>query len=86
MLALERDAGGVFNISGGQPHAIADVVTMLARVTPGEVRPVYADRVGEKLDFWMDIGRASDVLDYSPQVRLQEGLRRHYEWAVHVAS
>jgi UDP-glucose 4-epimerase len=85
-LALEREVGGLFNISSGQPHSIRKVLEILAHVVPADIRPVFADRPGEKFDFWMDNARAKEILGFGPQVALPEGLRRQYEWAVSEAA
>jgi dTDP-L-rhamnose 4-epimerase len=84
-LALEtpQAAGEVFNIGSGEPHTVRDVAARLARVMGKEgIRPDILGkyRVGDIRHCYADIGKARQVLGYSPQVRLDEGLAELSSW------
>jgi UDP-glucose 4-epimerase len=80
VLALQRRSPGVFNISAGHAHSIAEVLHVLMGIHGAGVRPVYEPRRGEKFDFCLDISRARTNLGYAPEIPLHIGLRQQYEW------
>jgi UDP-glucose 4-epimerase len=80
-LAVESRQGGVFNISAGQPHSIAEVLQILLQIHGASVAPLYAERQGEKYDFWFDISQARANLGYTPATPLRVGLYEQYRWA-----
>jgi nucleoside-diphosphate-sugar epimerase len=72
--------GETFNIAGGTRCSIYEVVKLLEEIrgAPLKVRFVEEER-GEVYDTWADTSRAAQVMGYSPQVTLREGLRRELE-------
>jgi UDP-glucose 4-epimerase len=79
--AVARRPGGTFNLSGGAPVPVAKVVEILMRIAGTDLRPVHANRQGERVDLVFDIARAREALNFVPRTTLEEGLRRQYEWA-----
>jgi UDP-glucuronate 4-epimerase len=83
LLALGRTAGGVrvFNLGSGSPVSLTELVSALevasgltARFVPepaplGDVEATFAD-----------ITRAMTELGWSPEVRLEDGLRTVFDW------
>jgi dTDP-L-rhamnose 4-epimerase len=84
-LALDVPAAAdcVFNIGSGQHYTIAEIATRVARaldksyIAP-EVSGKY--RVGDIRHCYADITRARNVLGYTPNVDLDDGLSELAEW------
>jgi len=70
-------SGRVFNIANGQSVSINEVLEVLKRLTGRtDVSAEYADpRVGDVRDSLADLGAARSVLEYSPQIGVEEGLQ-----------
>jgi UDP-glucose 4-epimerase len=75
-------SGRVFNIANGQSVSINEVLEVLKRLTGRtDVSAEYADpRVGDVRDSLADLGAARSVLEYSPQIGLEEGLQLTLDW------
>jgi UDP-glucuronate 4-epimerase len=82
MLALERgEAGGVYNIGGGEVRDLNSVITTIERLT-GKRAEIERQpgRPGDQLHTRADIHRAAETLGYQPLTPLDEGLRLQVEW------
>lgn len=84
LLAMEapRVAGKVYNIGGGSPASLEELVMTLNRLLGTQIEPVR--RRAEPLDFRHnrpDISRAQTELGFCPAISLEEGLRRYLESA-----
>jgi dTDP-L-rhamnose 4-epimerase len=84
-LALETPAaaGEVFNIGSGEPHTVRDVAARLGRVMGKEhIQPDILGkyRVGDIRHCFADISKAEEILGYSPQVRLDDGMVELSSW------
>ncbi|MEJ7928934.1 NAD-dependent epimerase/dehydratase family protein [Ramlibacter sp. AN1015] len=84
-LALETPeaAGEVFNVGSGEPQTVRAVAARLARVMGKEgIDPEILGkyRVGDIRHCFADIGKAQQVLGYTPQVRLDDGMSELAEW------
>ncbi|HET8748156.1 MAG TPA: NAD-dependent epimerase/dehydratase family protein, partial [Ramlibacter sp.] len=84
-LALETPeaAGEVFNVGSGEPHTVRDIAAKLAQVVGKEhIRPEILGkyRVGDIRHCFADISKASRILGYTPQVRLEDGLVELASW------
>ena len=81
ILALEKDVGGAFNISGGSRVSINKLYWMIAGILNINREPVYvADRPGDIKHSYADISRAERLLGYKPIYSLEEGLRETVDW------
>lgn len=88
-LALTAGDGGVFNIGGGEPLALADAAARVARALGEELAPEITGqyRTGDIRHCVLDLGRARAVLGYEPAVALADGLADLAHWvADHKAS
>jgi dTDP-L-rhamnose 4-epimerase len=79
----EGVAGGVFNIGGGESFSVREVAERIGEVlglsqVGTEVTGKY--RAGDIRNCFSDISRAREVLGYTPQVSIEEGLRELAEW------
>ena len=81
ILAMEKDVGGVFNISGGGRVSINELYWIIADILDIDKKPVYvADRPGDIKHSYADISRAEELLSYIPQHSLKDGLKETVEW------
>jgi CDP-glucose 4,6-dehydratase len=85
--ALGSDGGSVrgeaFNAGGGEPHAVGDVVTLIAELAGTGVEPDIqgsGNPEGEIDRQWVDATKIRERTGWEPQVELEEGLRRTIEW------
>jgi dTDP-L-rhamnose 4-epimerase len=84
-LALETPAaaGEVFNIGSGEARTVREIAQRLAAVTGREhLQPEITGkyRVGDIRHCFADISKARDILGYTPQVKLDDGLAELAAW------
>lgn len=74
-----------FNIGGGAPASVMDVLALLRAMVAGELQVSHlpAER-GDVRDTAADVRQARDVLLYRPQTGLEEGLRAQLDWMLEV--
>jgi CDP-glucose 4,6-dehydratase len=83
--ALDRDEvrGEAFNAGGGSPHAVGEVVELIARLAGTDVEPRIlgtGNPEGEIDRQYVDPAKIREVMGWKPQVELEEGLRRTIDW------
>jgi UDP-glucose 4-epimerase len=83
LAAAESDAGGGFNIGTGTETSVLDIVELFKTLGGGDAfDPEMAPpRLGELERSWIDVSRAREVLGWSAQVGLEDGMRRTLEWS-----
>ena len=73
--------GEVFNIGGGSRVTLIELLTIMEQVIGRPIRKNYVERaVGDARHTSADITKAKQILSYSPQVSLLEGLTKEWEW------
>jgi UDP-glucuronate 4-epimerase len=78
-----NDAAGVYNLGGGTPASVRQVLAILEKLAGRPARlKIEKDPVGEPKATWADTSRARQGLGFRPGVSLEEGLRRQWEWQV----
>lgn len=73
----------VFNIGSGNHYTIREIAENMAAVLGiDSIDPVISGkyRVGDIRHCFADVGLAKEIIDYNPQVSLQEGLLELSEW------
>ena len=85
VLALETPeaANEVFNIGSGNAYTIVEIAEKFAKILNKEyIKPEISGkyRVGDIRHCFADISKAKAILDYEPQVSLEEGLIELAEW------
>jgi CDP-glucose 4,6-dehydratase len=84
--ALDGDGparGEAFNAGGGRPVSVREVVDTLGRVAGGPLGATYDaanTTPGEISRQYVDIAKIGRLCGWSPQVDLEEGLRRTLDW------
>ena len=77
----EAAAGAVFNIATGASTSVLELLRTLNRVHDSDIQPRFEPaRPGEIMNSRADISAARHVLNFEPQVSLEEGLRETLEY------
>jgi len=70
-----------FNIGSGFATSVNALYEEMVRIISAKIDAVHAEsRPGELMESRLDITRARDILGFSPQVNLPEGLRQTVVW------
>jgi UDP-glucose 4-epimerase len=78
--AVGRD-GGVFNVGTGAETSVVELYQLCRRVSGSSLEAEQAPaRLGELQRSVLDAGRAERELGWRPEVSLENGLRRTWEW------
>ena len=73
--------GEVFNIGGGSRVVLTDVLATMEKVIGQPIRKNYVERaMGDARHTSADVSKAQSILGYQPQVSLEEGLIKEWEW------
>jgi CDP-glucose 4,6-dehydratase len=81
--ALPGVAGEAFNAGGDAPHSVLEVVSLLCKVAGADVEPDIQGKGklhGEIDRQFVDSTKLRERTGWSPQVSLEEGLRRTVAW------
>lgn len=74
-------AGEVFNVGCGVRTSLNQVVGAMNQILGTQLEPIYEPaRIGDVRHSLADIGKAGKLLEFSPSVSLQDGLRRVLNW------
>jgi UDP-glucose 4-epimerase len=77
----ERAAGKAYNIGGGDPYDLLDILAELERIMGPTQPPRHTDpRAGDVKHTFADLSAARADLEYHPKVGVAEGLERTVEW------
>jgi UDP-glucose 4-epimerase len=81
ILAMQRDAVGVFNIGSGDRTTILRLAGAVMEIGGLSREPVFEKpRPGDIRDSVADVSRARDVIGYRPKVHLADGLQETFRW------
>lgn len=71
----------IFNISGGEPITLNDLVSLIGKVTGRmiETKHVNSDKPDIRC-LWSSHEKAKNALGYEPKTPLEEGIRKTYEY------
>ena len=78
LLALQPGKRGVYNIGSGTPTTMSELAQKISRVfSEGKAKILYQpERADGNASIKLDISKASDELNYQPQISLECGLRK----------
>jgi UDP-glucose 4-epimerase len=78
---LSGRPGCVYNVGGGEPVALSEVLRVIESVTARPLRIRRQDaQKGDMRDTFADTTSARRDLGFHPTVPLAEGLAREWEW------
>ena len=73
--------GEVFNIGGGSRVTLIELLNIMEQVIGQPIHKKYVEKAkGDARHTSADITKAKNILGYSPQVSLVEGLTQEWEW------
>jgi nucleoside-diphosphate-sugar epimerase len=78
---LERLGYEAINLGGDRPVRLSSIIDQIAELLGRE--PLIEHRPAHPADVpatWADVGKAGQLLGWSPQISVEEGLRRSVEW------
>jgi nucleoside-diphosphate-sugar epimerase len=82
--AYETETGyEIINLGGNRPHELNYVIDLIEKYLGKKAEKIY--KPFHKADLkatWADIEKAKEILNWEPQVPLEEGLKRSVEWHV----
>ncbi|MFN6946806.1 MAG: SDR family oxidoreductase [Cytophagaceae bacterium] len=71
----------VFNIAVGEKTTLNQLAGSIAEIAGSSIKPVHrSPRMGDIPFSHADISKAEGLLDYKPEVRINEGLKHTVEW------
>jgi nucleoside-diphosphate-sugar epimerase len=74
--------GDVFNVAGGTNISVNEVLAIIEEIHGSRLNVRYIEAVaGDVIRTGGDISKIQGSLGWTPVVGIEEGLRRHYEWA-----
>jgi nucleoside-diphosphate-sugar epimerase len=77
----DRLKGEVVNIGNPDEHNILEIATTIKKLTGSNSEIVYVDRPeDDPTRRQPDISKAQGLLDFTPQIALEEGLQRTIDW------
>ncbi|MDD1671241.1 MAG: NAD-dependent epimerase/dehydratase family protein [Methanomicrobiales archaeon] len=81
ILAMQRDAVGIFNIGSGEGTSIRDLARVVMEMGGLSREPVFGKpRPWDARESVADISRARDMMGFRPRVHLADGLRETLDW------
>ena len=73
--------GEVFNIGGGSRVTLIKLLTIMERVIGQPIKKKYVQKAaGDARHTSADVNKAKRILNYIPQVSLEEGLSKQWHW------
>jgi nucleoside-diphosphate-sugar epimerase len=75
------EEAAVMNIGSGRSIPLAGVIDLIGEITGRNIEIEYSGfEKGDMRDTFADISMAREILGYSPQMEMRDGLREEYEW------
>ena len=73
--------GEVFNVGGGSRVTLMELLAIMERIIEQPIRQNHvAKAAGDARHTSADVTKAKEILGYSPQVSLADGLAKEWEW------
>ncbi|WP_270179512.1 NAD-dependent epimerase/dehydratase family protein [Alkalihalobacillus sp. CinArs1] len=82
-LTLKRQSSQseIFNLGSGTPVSLDELITILQEYFPEGKLFERPHRAGDVKHTWSNISKAQEMLGYTPDIGINEGIRRTVEWA-----
>ncbi len=73
--------GEIYNIGGGNRQKLEDIFPVMEDICQKKIKIVQKNKQkGDVLHTYADIEKAEKDLNYSPEITVQEGLKKEWEW------
>lgn len=74
-------AGEIINVASGRAYTLLDLITKINSLLNSNIKPVFkSPKIGEIRHSLADVTKATKLLDYSPEIDFEDGLRRMIRW------
>src|SRR5437773_9908435 len=71
----------VYNIGCGYQTVLLDLFQKLKKISSSDIEQTHiSDRPGDVKHSLADISKAKNLLGYDPQISVEEGLKKTFEW------
>ena len=81
LAANSMSKGEVFNIGGGSRISVNELIGLLEVISGNKAKVKYIERQkGDVGDTLASITKATKLLKWYPKIRIEEGLKRYFEW------
>lgn len=75
-LKYENESYSIFNIGSGKPIELEDMISTIEEALGKTIKRDYQEeKPGDVPQTWADISRARKLLDYNPEIKLNEGIK-----------
>lgn len=79
--SVTEAVGEIFNIGGGSRVVLAEVLQKMEEVVGKPMKKSYIQKaMGDARHTAADVSKARKILDYQPQVSLEDGLTKEWYW------
>lgn len=80
-IAYEEEEFNIFNLGGSATTSLSDLISMLEK-TLGKPAVInqQPDQPGDVPRTFADVSKSNQILDYSPQTPIAEGLKKYVQW------
>lgn len=76
-----NDVNGVFNVGKGESITINELARLVQEASGISIKIEYANsRLGEVIHCKADINRIKNIINYTPQIGIKNGLKEYFDW------
>lgn len=80
-LTANKVGGESFNIASGHDYSVNQILELICKNLNKKCNPIFGPRrKGDALRTYANISKAKKLLDWTPQISLQQGLERTIQW------
>ena len=77
----EKAFNQVYNIAFGKKTSLLELFNYLKKISGSELKPIHGpERPGDVKHSQADISKAKKWLDYDPEISVEEGLKKTFDW------
>lgn len=81
--ALRNTKYEVINLGNNNPDKLSEAINLIEKYTGKKAKFQYKEfHKADMKATWADIRKANDILDWQPQVSLEEGIKKTVEWTI----